>query len=78
MEDPVLGSWPDEVDSPTVSQTMPFWPTVIAYPGYTVSSRAAIPVQQSLPLQLASPLRNHLAATPRHAYTYTHTYRLCS
>jgi hypothetical protein len=37
MADPQFGTWPDDVGAPYVSQTMPFWPTVVAAPGYMVS-----------------------------------------
>ena len=36
--DPQLGSWPVGINSTTVIQSMPFWPTIGADPGFTVSS----------------------------------------
>ncbi len=35
--DPQLGSWPEGVESPTVIQTMPLWPSVWADAAFTVS-----------------------------------------
>ena len=77
-EDPQLGKWPEGIDSPTVVQTFPGWPTFGLFPDVEV--RAALVARHaSLPPPLLSLcLLSPAQATVRNSSVYLHPTDICT